>query len=201
MRLRLHVLLPAAALVLGTACMPQRQHRIYGPWEEGLTLAYEDPTLPQPQRSAERLQVRVAKASFQGGGSGTVQVDYSSLHGSLTLLLRHQDGGIALLGSDGKPVAQILPEGFPATTAWEEHGIAYRVLGRGAWDGARILPDTSSAVGVWVEARPPAGPLRRTLYLPDLGEVESLELRSGTWVPVNRLVARGFTDLPTSGRP
>ena len=201
MKLRLLVLLPAATLILATACMPQRQHRIYGPREEGLTLVYEDPTLPQPQRSEERLQVRVAKASFQGSGTGTVHLDYSSAHGSLTLILQHRDGGIALMGTDGKTVAQILPEGFPRTTAWEEHGIAYRVLGRGAWDGAKMLPATSSTVGVWVEARPSTGPLRRTLYLPDLGEVESLEFRNGTWVPVNRLVARGFTDLPISGRP
>jgi hypothetical protein len=56
-------------------------------------------------------------------------------------------------------------------------------------------------VGVWVEAQPARGPLRRTLYLPDLGEVESLELRDGAWIAVNRLVGRGFTDLPISARP
>jgi hypothetical protein len=180
--------------------MPQPRARVYGPWEEGLTLAYEDPSVPQPQRSRERLQVRVAKASFQADGSGTVQLDYASQRGSLRLVLRHHAGGIALLGPDGKVLAQLLPEGFPNTSAWEDRGTAFHVVGRATWDGASILPSTSSAVGVWVEARPTQGPLRRTLYLPSLGEVESQEFRQGTWVAVNRLVARGFTDLPTSGR-
>ena len=201
MRPHLRILVPTALLLLASACMPQRQSRVYGPWEEGLTLAYEDPTLPQPQRSQERLQVRVAKASFQAAGSGTVQVDYTSVHGSLTLVLQHQDGGIALLGPDGKVLARILPEGFPQTSAWEDRGTAFHVVGRATWDGASILPSTSSAVGEWVEARPAQGPLRRTLYLPGLGEVESQELRQGTWVTINRLVARGFTDLPISGSP
>lgn len=195
----LRFLAPAAVLLLATACLPQPQGRIYGPTEEGLTLAYEDPTLPQPQRSQERLQVRVAKTSFQGAGSGTVQVDYTSLRGSLTLVLRHQDGGIALLGPDGKALARILPEGFPRTSAWEDRGTAFHVLGRATWDGAGLLPASASSVGFWVEARPAQGAPRRTLYLPGLGEVESKELRDGVWVTVNRLVARGFTDLPISG--
>ena len=192
-------LLPTTVLLLASACMPQPGGQVYGPHEEGLTLAYEDPSMPQPQRSQERLQVRVDKASFQAGGTGTVQVDYASLRGSLRLVLRHQAGGIALLGPDGNVQAQILPEGFPATTAWKDRGTAFQVVGRATWDGAGMLPATSSAVGVWVEVRPAQGPLRRTLYLPNLGEVESQEFRNGMWVTVNRLVARGFTDLPTSG--
>ena len=195
-------LLPAAALLLLAACQPRAPLPVrYGPWEEGLTLAYEDPSTPQPQRTRQRLQVRVGRAAFPTDGDGTVRLDYASVQGTLSLVLHHHAGGIALLGPDGRPAAQLLPEGFPATQAWEDHGTAFRVIGRGAWDGARDLPGTVPSVGVWVEARPAQGPLRRTLYLPDLGEVESLELRGGTWVPVNRLVARGFTDLPTSGRP
>lgn len=195
-------LLPVAALVLLAACQYQARGPLrYGPWEEGLTLAYEDPSVPEPQRTQQRLQVRVARASFPTDGDGTVRLDYSSIQGTLTLVLHHHAGGIALLGPDGKPLARLLPDGFPGTQTWEDHGTAYRVVGRGAWDGAAILPATSPRVGVWVEARPARGPLRRTLYLPDLGEVESLELRDGAWIAVNRLVGRGFTDLPISARP
>lgn len=194
--------LPAAALVLLAACQPQPRGPVrYGPWEEGLTLAYEDPSVPEPQRTQQRLQLRVGRASFPTDGDGTVRLDYTSYQGSLTLVLHHHAGGIALVGPDGKSLAQLLPEGFPRTQAWEDHGTAYQVVGRGTWDGAALLPATSSRVGVWVEARPAHGPLRRTLYLPDLGEVESTELRGGEWIPVNRLVGRGFTDLPISGRP
>ncbi len=195
-------LVPVAALILLAACQYQARGPLrYGPWEEGLTLAYEDPSVPEPQRTQQRLQVRVERAAFPSEGDGTVRLDYSSIQGSLTLVLRHHDGGIALLGADGKPLARLLPEGFPRTQTWEDHGTAYRVVGRGTWDGARILPATSSPVGVWVEAQPAHGPLRRTLYLPGLGEVESLELRDGAWIAVNRLVGRGFTNLPISRRP
>ncbi|HEX9010514.1 MAG TPA: hypothetical protein VF804_09110 [Holophagaceae bacterium] len=166
-----------------------------------MTLAYEDPSVPEPLRTQQRLQVRVGRAVFPTDGDGTVRLDYTSYQGALTLALHHHAGGIALLGPDGKPLAQLLPEGFPRIQAWTDHGTEYRMMGRGTWDGATLLPATSSHVGVWVEARPARGPLRRTLYLPDLGEVESLELRGGEWVPVNRLVARGFTDLPFSARP
>jgi hypothetical protein len=53
--------------------------------------------------------------------------------------------------------------------------------------------------GVWVEASRKEGAKRRTLYLQGLGEVETLEWRGGEWVAVNRLVGRGFTDLPAQG--
>jgi hypothetical protein len=75
------------------------------------------------------------------------------------------------------------------------------VIGRAAWEGAALLPPTADPVGVWVETGPPQGVHRRTLYLPNLGEVESREERDGTWVVVNRLVARGFTDLPAIKHP
>lgn len=192
-------ILPIAALVLLTACQyPPAQPTAYGPSEEGLTLAFEDPSLPQPQRSQQRLQIRVAKTRLQEDGSGLVAADYTSQQGSLRLLLQHQHGGINLVTPDGKTMAVLLPAGFPQTLAWQDRGITFRVLGRGTWDGARILPDTRSPVGVWVEASTEAGPIRRTLYLPGLGEVESLERNGSAWIPTNRLVALGFTDLPIS---
>jgi hypothetical protein len=191
--------LGSLALLAALACQPQPSRpAIYGPWEEGLTLAYEDPTLPPSQRRDQRLQIRVAQSRIAPNEPGLVKLDYTSLRGQFSLLVRHFKGGITLLAEDGKPLAQLLPEGFPATTAWTSRGTTFHVLGRAAWDGGTILPSGSEAVGFWVEAVPPSGPRTRALYLPDLGEVETREWRDGTWVTVNRLVARGFTDLPSA---
>lgn len=194
-------LLASAALLFALACQPQGAAPVYAPWEEGLTLAFEDPSLPQPRRSQERLQVRVARSSVRPGAPRLVQLDMTSLRGQLSLTLRQQDGGIALLGEDAHVLAQTLPPGFPETATWADRGTQFRVIGRAAWAGAALLPSTAAAVGVWVEARPPQGPRRRTLYLPNLGEVETQEERDGAWVPVNRLVDRGFVDLPATLRP
>jgi len=203
MRLGLPILLAPAALLLALACQPRTATPIYGPWEEGLTLAFENPTLAtKTQRSVDRLQVRVAHSSMAPGAPRLVQLDLTSLRGRITMLARYQDGGIALLSEDGGMVAQTLPPGFPETTAWQERGVQFRVVGRAAWKGAgKLLPATSDPVGVWVEARSPQGPRHRTLYLPNLGEVESQEERDGAWVTVNRLVARGFVDMPAAPLP
>lgn len=197
---RMGLLLGSATLLLALACQP-RQAAVYAPWEEGLTLAYEDPTLPQPARSAGRLQVRVARAPIAPGGPTAVQLDLTSTQGRTTLNLLCKGGGVSLVAPDGQGQTRLLPEGFPAGDTWTERGITFRVVGRGAWSGARLLPPGTDPVGVWVEATPAQGPRRRILYLPDLGEVESLEERAGAWTPVNVLVARGFTDLPTLTRP
>lgn len=189
-----------AVLLMALACQPRVATPVYGPWEEGLTLAFEDPSQPQPQRSADRLQVRVARSSMNPGAPGVIQLDVASARGQMSLLVRHHEGGIALVGEDGRVLAQSLPAGFPTIAEWVERGTEFRVVGRAAWEGAAILPATSDPIGVWVEARPAHGPRRRTLYLPNLGEVESREERDGTWVLVNRLVARGFTDLPAIKR-
>lgn len=193
-------LLAPAALLLALACQPRPgatgASPVYGPWEEGLVLAFENPTLPQPQRSDDRLQVRVARASVAPGAPQMVQLELATLQGRMLQWVRHQDGGIALLDGEGRVMAQSLPPGFPGVEAWEDRGTRFRVVGRGAWAGAGLLPATSDPVGVWVEARPPRGTRRRTLYLPDLGEVEAQEERDGAWVTVNRLVARGFIDSP-----
>jgi hypothetical protein len=193
--------LAPAVLLLTLACQPHTAAPVYGPWEEGLTLVFEDPSQPEPQRSSDRLQVRVARATMQPGAPSLVQLDLANTRGQLSLFLKHQDGGIALVGEDGRVLAQSLPSGFPAIPAWTALGTEFHVVGRATWEGgATILPATSDPVGVWVEARPAQGPRRRTLYLPNLGEVEAREERNGSWVIVNRLVARGFTDLPAIKR-
>ena len=199
--MRLARFLAAPAVLLALACQPRMAAPVYGPWEEGLTLAFEDPSVPQPQRSADRLQIRVARSSMAPGSPRVVRLELATLRGQMSMLVRHQDGGIALLDDSGKVVAQTLPPGFPSIPSWEDRGTRFFVVGRAVWEGAALLPATSDPVGVWVEARPPQGPCRRTLYLPNLGEVESQEERGGSWITVNRLVARGFVDLPSSPLP
>ena len=193
--------LAPAALLLIMACQPRTAAPIYGPWEEGLTLTFEDPSKPQPQRSAERMQVRVAHSTLNPGAPALIQLSLASTRGQMILNFRYQEGGIALVDDKGQILAQPLPVGVSNFTQWVDRGVQYRVIGRAAWEGAAILPATSDPVGLWVESRPPQGLPRRTLFLPNLGEVESREERNGTWVVINRLVARGFTDIPTLKRP
>lgn len=167
----------------------------YAQVEAGLALVFVDPELKGADQFARRLQVRVDR-SFQAE-DGSLVVSKEMLQGvglPLNVLTRVSKGGVALLDEHGKPVAQLLPEGFPdRTSSWEAHGTRFVVLGRAAWGGASILPDTSDPVGVWVEARPSNGPRSRSLYLKGLGEVETLEERpGGAWVCVNRLEQYGF---------
>lgn len=191
--------LGSAALLLAMSCQPQPSRPvIYGPWEEGLTLAYENPTLPAAQQRNQRLQIRVARSRIAANEPGLVRLEFTSLSGQMALQVRHKNGGITLLAEDGKPHSQLLPEGFPLTTTWLDRGTTYRVIGRASWRGASILPPGTDAVGFWVESGPANGPRRHSLFLPNLGEVETREWREGAWVTVNRLVARGFTDLPSA---
>ena len=193
--------LAAAALLLSLACEPRAAAPVYGPWEEGLTLAFEDPSQPQPQRMSDRLQLRVAHSNQGPDKTLLVQLDLTSIRGGLSMLARFQGGGVALVDPEGRVLSQSLPAGFPSTATWTDRGTEFRVLGRAGWTGAALLPATADPVGVWVEARTPQRARRRSLYLPNLGEVESQEERDGAWVTVNRLVARGFTDLPAMKRP
>jgi hypothetical protein len=197
--MRLALLAPAA-LLLCLACQPRPAAAVYGAWEEGLTLTFEDPSRPQPQRGEERIQIRVARSAIAPGSPRVVQLDLTSTRGRKTLILKHQDGGITLLGEDTRVAATLLPVQFPDAAPWSDHGIEFRVVGRARWEGAAILPSTADPIGIWVEATG-QGLRRRTLYLPDLGEVEAQVERDGAWITVNRLVARGFTDLPITKRP
>jgi len=199
MRAVLRCLAPLALLAV-VACQREAAPMVvYGPWEEGLTLAFENPS--QPQRFQDRIQIRVAQAAIAPGAPGLVMLDFSSTRGQLRILARHGAGGIDLVDENGRILARSLPPGFPDTSRWVDRGAEFTGIGGRAWDGAPGLPATTAPVGVWVEARPSAGPRRRSLYLPNLGEVESREERNGSWIVVNRLVAMGFTDLPALKRP
>jgi hypothetical protein len=191
-------LLLLAALTGCDRMLAPAQHRIYAPWEEGLTLVYEDP------RSHERMQVRV-KDSKPENGELAVTSTYSSLTSNLEARFRLKDGGV-VLDAGGPGGLRLLPEGFPDSVGrWEARSRFFWVVGRATADlpGVR-LPDPQAAEGVWVESCRPdgSGPRQRVLYLPDVGEAETLEWQGTQWVMTNRLVQRGFTDLPrTSQEP
>ena len=144
------------------------------------------------------MQVRV-KQSRNENGELAVTSTYSTLSNNLEARFRIRDGGVVLdAGAAGG--VRLLPEGFPdPTERWEARNRFYWVVGRATADLPGVkLPDDPSAEGVWVEScrADGLGPRQRVLYLPDVGEAETLDWQGGQWVLTNRLVQRGFTDLP-----
>ena len=191
--------LAGAALLLLTALGRDRMvvpapSQVYAPWEDGLTLGYENPSLAPEQRLQERLQVRVKRTAFTGTGRLVVET-FTTLSGAMEATFSHSRGGVTL-GADPARGVRILPEGFPdQVSRWEDRGTFHWVVGRAqvTLPGLK-LPERT---GVWVETLPVGkeGLRQRTLLVPDVGEVETLIWREGAWVPVARLVSRGFTDL------
>lgn len=198
---RLPLLACLGFISLGSGCGwigPVPRERVYAAHEAGLTLQYENPSNPSEKRFEDRIQVRVASTK-EGEFGRAVRVTFTSLRGEFSTLYFQKDGGISLSQGENHPTTQIYPPGFPdRVTQWESGGTRSRVLGRAVIDlhGLR-LPETSEKVGVWVESESPKGLRQRTFLLPDIGEVETQVWRDGTWVCINRLVSRGFTDTPT----
>ncbi|HNX95361.1 MAG TPA: hypothetical protein PKL14_09385 [Holophaga sp.] len=201
------LLLPAAAAVLlGVSLGCDRTiHGIrktaYVPTEAGLTLIYENPQnlrVAAPDQALARLQARVASSREELGGT-LVQMSYTGLQGQVDNLCLSRNGGWAMVSANGKARIQILPEGFPdRVSQWAIGDTTARVIGRGTVDlpGLRLPPDFDR-VGVWVEFRSPEGNRRRTLFLPRIGEAETLVHQGGRWICTNRLISRGFTDAPS----
>jgi hypothetical protein len=190
----------AAALLLMAAgcdrmvtCEPQQTYAL---WEEGRTLVFADPARP----GSDRLQVRVSKSDF-GPDGRTVVETFATLAGQTQFTLRQQDGLVALK-LEGQGEALLLPKGFPDRVwRWETRGYLHSVVGRGRVDLPGVnLPDPD-VTGVWVESLPLDAPgvMRRTLVVPNLGEVMTLNWIGGKWVKVNVLVSQGFTDAPSTG--
>ena len=123
----------------------------------------------------------------------------TTLAGAVDVTFLQEDGGVSL-GADPGSMTRILPKGFPdRVSQWEDRGVLHQVLGR----ACVTLPGVSfgspePVEGVWVETVPvhALGPRTRTLYLPGVGEAETLVWKDGQWQAVFRLVSRGFTDLP-----
>lgn len=203
---RLAPCLLSALLLVSLACdrtLAQARKTVYAPWEEGLTLIYEDATLPPAARFQERLQRRVS-ASKETPGGRRVTITYSTLKSNNAFEFLLKDGGSALMEGD-RLLLWMLPEGFPdRVDRWEDkaRGATFRVLGRAALQNPYLkLPEDFDRIGVWVEMESKAGLKRRIFFLPGIGEAESQVLQDGKWVVVNQLVSRGFTDLPTTKTP
>lgn len=198
-----HAPLPSAiaGLLLLAGCdrtFTQARKLAYAPQEEGLTLIYEDMTLPPAQRFQQRLQRRVSAASETPMGR-RVTITYTTFTANQSFEFLSRDGGWAMLQGD-TPVFTLLPEGFPdRIDRWEDpaRGWSFEVIGRGALQNSALdLPDEFDKVGVWVEMRSRSGVRQRIFYLPGIGEAESRVLRNGQWVLDHQLVSRGFTDAP-----
>lgn len=190
----------AVLLGPGLACDRTGPEEIFAPAEAGLTLAYENPSLPQPRRTQERLQVRIAKVE-QEDKKLFVTKTFTTLEGQMEALFAYENGAVNLMKDAKTAALVVLPPRFPNVQSWEERGRRHRVEGRAAMpESDLLLPDTMDRVGVWVasETLDGKGPRRRSFYLPRLGEVETQEFQEGKWVVVNRLFSYGFSDLPIS---
>ncbi len=199
-------LVPFLLLATLAGCQLKRRELppVYAPYEEGLTLGYEDPSLPTAQAQREsRFQIRVAQGLMDPLRPGLVKLTQASLQVPPTpYLLRVEEGGVELIGEDGKPISQVLPKGFPdRVSRWEDAArhLTFQVLGPAAWSNPAQVRNVHDPLGVWVEVTGPAV-RRRVLYLRGLGEVESMTWREGRWVVTNRLVDAGMTDEPPARR-
>jgi hypothetical protein len=173
-------------------------HPVYAAREEGLTLGFEDPSLEPTLRIQKRQQVRVSAARPAGSGLAVTKT-FTSLSGQFDTQVLQQNGGV-VLQTDHPGGILLLPEGFPdRVDRWESRGSYNWVVGRASMrlPGVRAV-DGEGPVGVWVESigLDGTGPRTRTLYLPDIGEAETLTWIQGRWVTTNLLVSRGFTDVP-----
>ncbi len=190
-----------AGLLLLAGCdrsFTQARKTVYVPHETGLTLIYEDMTLPPAQRFQQRLQRRVSAEKETPAGR-RISITYTTFTANQTFDFVSKDGGWAMLQGD-TPVFTLLPEGFPdRVDRWEDptRGWSFEVIGRGALQNSSLdLPDDFDRVGVWVEMRSRGGTRQRIFYLPGIGEAESRVLKGGQWVLDHQLVSRGFTDAP-----
>lgn len=176
----------------------QARKTVYAPQEEGLTLIYEDKSLPPAQRFQERLQRRVS-ASAETPAGRRVTIVFTTFKNNFSADFLSREGGWTLMRGDS-PVVTLLPEGFPdRTDHWEDRdrGLVFHVVGRGALTNtSQSLPDDFDRIGIWVEMESRTGARQRIFYLPGVGEVETRILQNGTWVQGYQLVSRGFTDAP-----
>lgn len=194
----------AVALVLlaGSGCRPTPETaEVFEAWEEGRTLIFENPTLPDgpPARTRfhERFQKQVVRRVDEDGGR-RIETVFSTFKGRQTINVYLKDGGVSLLDPQGRQLL-VLPKGFPERTAtWQVPGYRMRVLGRARWEREQpAFPATRPPEGVWVEGEPLQGDARiRVFYLPDFGEVEKREWRDGTWVTTNLMVGWNFQEIP-----
>jgi len=180
------------------------ENQVYAAWEDGLTLIFENISLSNPNnRNKERQLVRVEKSSETSAGLVVVQ-DVVPSHRNERVIVVNKDGRVVLrTGSFGNDIV-LLPGGFPNTiTEWKSGMSFSRIIGRANFSLPVIsLFDGLSNIGVWVETvhLDQANNRTRTLYLPNIGEVETMcwDQDKHCWVTSRRLIHMGFTDTSVS---
>jgi hypothetical protein len=197
-------LIPAVAVLLAAlpGCRPATATaERFEAWEEGMTMIFENPTLPDAspasQRFHERYQKQVVR-SVEAGGERRVGTQFTTFQGQQVVSLVLRDGGVQFQDAQGR-AAMILPQGFPErTSSWTSGDYRMKVLGRARWDRDKpVFPAIRPPEGVWVEGEPlGAGTRTRVFYLPDFGEVEKREWRGGSWVTTNLMVGFSFQEVP-----
>ena len=193
--------LVSVSLLASQACdryVAQAKKTVFVPWEEGLTLIYENPVESPSKGTQGRLQVRVASSKEAPEGR-TIGITYTTFQGQMNADFLNKEGGW-VLKTAGKSFT-ILPEGFPdRVNTWGDpnRGMTCRIIGRASLMNSDLkLPDDFDRTGIWVESESMQGTKSRTFFLPNIGEVQRTELnKDGQWVLVNQLVSRGFTDAP-----
>jgi hypothetical protein len=190
------------ALASALGCARQGgQQGIYFPSEAGLTLQFANVDTEPAVPISGRTQIRVGQSKQTQEGL-EITCSVATLQGASDVkFLYTQDGGVLLITSETNKTI-VLPPGFPDKTLdWQSDGVSYQVIGRAKADLPGVnLPDP---IGVWVEAVPIAPQLPNTgikvriFFLPGIGEAETKVFREGAWRTVNRLVGRGFTDVPS----
>jgi hypothetical protein len=196
------ILLPLLALASVLGCARQTgQQPIYLPTEAGLTLQFADVDTEPTAPVSGRTQIRVSHSKQTLEGL-EIACSVATFQGAMDVnFLCTQDGGVFLITSDTNKTV-VLPSGFPdKTLAWQSDGVSYQVIGRAKADLPGVnLPDP---IGVWVEAVPISpqlsnqGVKARIFFLPGIGGAETKVFRQGAWKTINRLVGRGFTDVPS----
>lgn len=178
----------------------------YEAWEAGMTLVFENPSLPDAAPAQQRLHERYQKqvvTSEENGAERRVGTQFTTYQGQQVVSLVLKDGGVSLQDALGRGTL-ILPQGFPErTSSWTSGGYRMKVLGRARWERDKPgFPATRPPEGIWVEGEP-LGPGTRTrvFYLRDLGEVEKREWRDGKWVTTNLLVGFSFQEIPRPKSP
>lgn len=173
--------------------------QIYNAWEDGLTLVFENATLSNSNACTKKQQVvRVERAISTPMGLVVIQA-ISSPRGMRTVVV-NKNGGVATCTDSSCNNAILLPDGFPDTvTQWGSDKSFSRIVGRATTrlPGVHLVDDFNNT-GIWVETihLDQENSRTRTLYLPNIGEVETMlwDHNKRCWTTTRRLIYMSFTD-------
>jgi hypothetical protein len=174
--------------------------QIYFAWENGLTLVFEDlDILSMNDCNKKRRVVRVETVTETPSGL-IVNHHVTSPTKAIHTMIINKNCGVRMLSTISDEHF-LLPDGFPGDAAeWKSYGSFHRIIGRAVVRLPGIdSTDHLSVTGIWVETVSLCQPKSRarTLYLPNIGEVETMIWNQSNhhWITTRRLVSVGFTDI------